>query len=263
MRKYFVMGLLLPLAGCEYFDQGKDIFEGLTNPLVVQGMILGVEPPESEYIDLSQTDFKEGTLAMIFLADASNVEEIDQAPVEGAQVSLMGDVMGDAALNELGAGAYALTPEAGVTYAPGAAWTLNVAGIGDTDASVPLALPQAVALSVPEQHTAGEPLVLDLSGGAFDSALVVVLDGSSGEVTYSNEPQDVRAYYDFTHGSAGVGTIEIPGTAFPGEAVYAVGVAGMNNGDSAGMAGMNTVLSAVMVGKMVFAPVSTMTMPAQ
>lgn len=258
MRNLLVISLLIPMVGCEYLEKGQDIVEGLTNPLVVQGMVLGISPPDSEYVDLSQTDFQEGTAATLFLADASTAQQIEEAPVEGATISLEGEVIGSAALGELGAGAYMMNPSAGVTYEAGAQWTVQITGHDEEASSASLVLPAAVSVVIPAQHTANTGMTLDLSAGAYDSALVVVLDGQSGEVTYSNQPEDVMAYYEFTHGTVAVTTVEIPATAFPGESVYAVGVAGMNNADSATMVNMNTVLSAVMVGRMGFSVVSTM-----
>lgn len=260
MNRLAPLALLLPLVGCDYIEQGKDIFEGLTNPLVVQGMILGIEPPDSEDIDLSGSDYSEGTTALVFLADAANADELENAPVSGADVSLRGGNLGDEGLADMGAGAYALALDPGVVYADGAQWTV-VVGLGSDTARAEVTLPAGANLTIDEEHTQGAPLTVNLSSGGYDSALVVVIDGQNQEVTYSNEPSGIKEIYDFTHSTETVGVVEIPGTAFPDQSVYAVGIAGMNNTTSEDLENMNTALSSVMSGKMVFSAVSTIELP--
>lgn len=261
MRKLMVPAALLFLAtGCDLFDESKEILSGLTNPLVVQGMVLGIEAPDAEGIDLEGTDYEEGTLMVAFLADAANVDEIEDAPVTGASVRLEGDVMGSIEATEAGGGSYTITPDQGVAYVDGADWTM-VVGVDGELSTATLRLAEEVTLTVPEQHSQDSPISLDLTAGAYDSALVVVLDGRSGEITYSNEPAGVKEYYDFTHSTETVGVVEIPGEAFPEQSLYAVGVAGMLNSGADDLDGMNTLLSAVMVGKMKFFPVSTIVIP--
>ncbi len=262
MHRLAPLALLLPLMGCDYIDQGKDIFEGLTNPLVTQGMILGIEPPASEDVDLSGTDYSEGTTALVFLADAANANDLENAPVSGADVSLRGGSLGDESLADLGAGAYALALDPGVVYADGAQWTV-VVNLGGETARANITLPSGANASIPQEHTQGAPLSVNLSAGNYDSALVVVLDGQTQEITYSNEPSGIKEIYDFTHSTETVGVVDIPGDAFPDQSVYAVGVAGMNNTTSDDLESMNTALSSVMAGKMVFSVVSTLEIPTE
>ena len=55
--------LILLAAGCniqDVLDDANETFEGLTNPLVVQGWYVGVEPPQDADVDLSGSDFADG-----------------------------------------------------------------------------------------------------------------------------------------------------------------------------------------------------------
>ena len=72
--------------GCETFEEVKDAIDDITNPLVVQGLILGVAEPEDDAIDLSDTDWANGALVKVFLADASEVDDMANAPITGATV---------------------------------------------------------------------------------------------------------------------------------------------------------------------------------
>ena len=215
-------------------------------------MVLGVESPDIDGLDLEGTGFDAGTAVTVFLADAAGVSDLEEVPVTGAQVDLEGS-----ALTDTSTGAYVLGAEAAPTYAPGSVWELFTDIEGEVGSAL-VELPAATVVSVPTSHGVADALEIDLTGQGFHSALVVVIELTSGEVSYSNEPQDIREFYDFTRGSGEVETLDIPGTAFPAMGAYAVGVAGMVHTKAADFEGMNTVLSSIMSGQMVFAPVSTL-----
>jgi hypothetical protein len=88
-----------------------------------------------------------------------------------------------------------------------------------------------------------------------------VIDVQSGETTYSNQPEDIKSLYEFTRGNDEITTVEVPGTAFSGQSIYALGVAGMVHTTSEDIENMNSALSSVMGGKMRMFPVVTATMP--
>jgi hypothetical protein len=250
--------LLASLVGCSLFDQGRDVFEGLTNPLVAEAIVLGVEAPEFDGVDLEAVGLAEGTGGTIFLADAAGVQDLANAPIDGADVRVRAAGAGDGIATGAGAGLYVLAPGQ-ISYAAGASWQLLVDdGDGGALGTATLALPPTAELSLPTEHTAGSPLTVDLTGRGFNSVLVVVIAGDSQQTTYSNEPKDIRAIYDFTHGDDEVTTHEIPGSAFPAAGVYAVGVAGMLNASMDDFDQMNTALSAMVGGQMRFYPVRAM-----
>ncbi len=252
------MVMTLLLLGCEELDQIKETVDGVTNPLVAQGLILGVAEPEYEEIDLSDSDWANGALVKIFLADASSVDDMANAPVEGATVRLkVGDAAGVELLSE-GGGAYAgNSEEQGISYVVGSDATVNIQLDGDAS-SISRKLPDSpqIADQVDYGHSAGTAINLDLSAQDFDSVLAVVLDTESGEVTWSNEPADIEAVYEFTHGD-GQKRLEIPAKAFAAESIYAIGVAGMKTASTDDFDNVNTALSSFMVGQLRFVPTCT------
>ena len=120
-----LIGVLL-LGGCDLIDQGRDLIGDLTNPLVTQALVLGVAPPdEASDIDLP-SEYAEGAGATVFLADAADVADLENAPISGATVTLHGQAVG-----ELAPGSYALEPGA-ISYESGGTWQLAVTLSGDT-----------------------------------------------------------------------------------------------------------------------------------
>jgi hypothetical protein len=246
--------------GCDQIDLFRDTWEGLTNPVVVEGIILGMEAAESDLIDLSATEYAEGTAATVWLADAQDAEQLEDAPVEGAFVDVE-----ETLATDMTQGLYAIEPGP-LEYVDGATWTIT--GKMEEDApeedlaTADVELPPAADVDIPEEHTANTAITVDLTGMGYHSGLIAVINVATGEITYSNEPEDIRSFYDFTHGDDEAGEFEIPATAFPVEdTVYAVGVAGMVHSTSDALEGMNTLLSMLMSGKMRFYPVSTFVIP--
>lgn len=258
------MLMLLTLAGCDAFNKVKDTIDGLLDPIVTQGLVLGVEPPDSSLLDgvLDTSQFEAGTTVTLFMADAREVQELENAPIQGADVRLSGPGI-DEPVAEIDSGTYALTPaDAEVTYVAGDTWSITVDRTADDGtvytSAATFELPAEADFSsqISEQHTAGEAITLDFAGLGFTSALVVVID-EEGELAYSNEPQDIREFYDFTHGNDALETVTIPGDTFGDDTIYAIGVAGLNNTTSNQLDEMNTALSTVLFGKMNFYPVNT------
>ena len=250
--------MVLALTGCGLFDKIKETtetLEGLTNPLVAQGLILGVEEPESEDISLEDAGYAPGTTVTVFLADATDAADMENAPIEGATVKVSGG-SANATASEEQPGAYLIDPTEGLAYAASSLWTLSATIDGRDEASTAtISLPAAAAVTVPEtQDETGQPLSLDLTGQGFASALVVVFNAECGEFTYSNEPNSVTEIYNFGHGDGEATEVEIPGSAFPEEGVYAVGIAGMVHTTADDLNNFNTALSTFMAGKMVIYP---------
>ena len=252
------MTLLLTLGCVLIDDELEDIQEqidGLTNPLVVQSAFLGVAPPESDDIDLSGTDFDKGAGITVFLADAASVDEMEEAPISGADVTIR---VGDTPavwLTEEDGGAYKATAEDGLTYTGQDDAVLSVT-IGDATSSISVMLPPKPDYSVPELGTTGQPLPIDLSGMDYDQVSAVVLN-SAGEVTWSNQPEDIKEWYEFANAEDAGGSFEIPGSAFPKDDVYAVGVAGLGRANDADIDNANTALSSMLAGKLKFQPYVT------
>lgn len=246
------MFLWLSLTGCAFLT---DKVEGITNALVTQGLVMGVMAPDSGEVDLSASGFDQGVVGNAFLADTTSVTDLENAPIEGATVTLQ-----SAGFTEAGAGNYVLSP-GGLTWTAGESWTLAVSVDGADPGAIQFTTQAPVTATVPTQIALNTPITVDLTGQGYTSALVVVVDGN-GDVKYNNKPETIRDVYDLTKGNTEVTTVEIPGAAFPTETVYLVGIAGMNHTTADDLSGMNEVLSSALFGVMKWYPTTTMTGPS-
>ena len=235
----------------------QDKLEGLINPLVAEALVLGIEEPSTDELDPGAAGLKPGVGATVFLADAKDVADIENAPVGGADVAYS-DSSGSFAMEEDDLGEYRVSSvdQQGFEYV--ADGDAEIAATIDGEAhTVTVQKPGPVVLDVPLQHTAGQPLVLDASGEDIDNLLVVVFRADRGEVVFSNRPDSVRDYYDLGHSSGEV-TVTVDGDALSAQTLYGVGAAGLTNGEESEFENVNTVLSAIMAGEMRFYPVTTM-----
>jgi hypothetical protein len=245
------------MTGCAELEDVKNTLEGLTDPLVVEAFLIGAVEPDSELIDLSETDFADGTTIKVFVADATSIDDLEAGALDGMTVDLKSASLGTLPLEAVGGGLYTANGQDGLEYFAAEEYVVSVTNV-DTVHTVAVSAPQPVDIVVAEQHTAGEKLLIDLTEYDYDAVLVAVLDVTSGEITYSNEPEGIEEMYDFTHTGEAVMRHEIPGSAFASQSIYAVGVAGMRNAGVDDYTDMNTGLSSYMVGQMRFYPVQAM-----
>jgi hypothetical protein len=254
-------GAFLLLPGCDLLGEAIEELEGLTNPLVAQAFFLGVATPEDPDLAAAIEDsaMELDRAIQVFLADAASADDLTNAPVSGASVTVQ--VGGGSAvdLDETVDGGYKATGGDGLEYTTGQDATVKVT-IGESVAVMSLTLPVAVSATVPTEADANTALVVDL-GSEFDGVMGVVIDVLTSEVTWDNRPLGIQELYDFTHTDGSVSTLEIPAEAFPGESLYAVGIAGIENADSETFEGVNTLLTSFMAGKVTFYPVSTIPIP--
>lgn len=248
MNRALALLTLLPLAACELFDGIKDGVDGATEAMVVQGTLLGVEAPETEDLDLSDSPLA-GARATFFLADATSVDDLESAPVTNADASLEGESIGAVTVRHVGSGAYTVAPTEGLDYVDAEDWDFVVDRGGETSLAT-IRLPNAPTLDAPSAWTPSTAMDVGVSGGNYDSLLALVVSLPSGEVTWSNEPEDIRGVYELTHDGGDTTGLTVPAEAFPTAGVYALGVAGMRNTEAADLDGFNILLSNVMSGKM-------------
>ncbi len=252
------LALLIPfLAGCGQIEDIKETIEGMADPLVVEALLIGAVEPESDLIDLGDTDFAEGTAIKVFVADATSLDDLEAGALDGATVDLKSASLGTLALEASGGGLYEANGEDGLEYFAGEEFVISI-DYADALHKVAVTAPHPVDIAVPEQHGVGDNLLIDLTEYDYDAVLVAVLDVMSGEITYSNQPDGIQEMYEFTHTGTNVKRHEIPGRAFDVQSVYAVGVAGMRNAGVEDYEEMNTGLSSYMVGQMRFYPVQAM-----
>ncbi len=246
--------------GCDLLVEAEDVADaigGLTNPLVAQGVILAVEPaqdPDAAAL-LEGSAYAPGTGATVFLADAKSAADLANAPVTGGTVSV-----GGVAATDAGDGSYLIEPSAGLTYTPGASWTVSIA-VPETDPAVAdVVLPARATFTVPDLHVPGADLEIDLTGQGFTSALGVLLD-SNGALVWSNEPQTIEEVYEAS-GNYEVASLLVPGADLATDGVYLLGVAGLVGTTADQLSGMNTALSNVSAGQIVFKPLTVGSLPA-
>ena len=248
-----LLASLTLLGGCKILDDVKDDIEGYTEPIVVQAVLLGIAEPDG--VDLSGTEFEQGALLAVYLADASDPTELENAPVSGAAVSVRSESIGNIPMTDEGGGLYRITGEdAGFSYYAGEEFKV-VADYDNESHKTAVYAPHPVDTDdIPTEHARGEQLVVDLSSapGDYDSAIAAVVDITTGEKTWSNEPSGVEELYEFTHTDEDVRKVVIPGAAFPESGVYAVGVAGMHVGETEDYEEVNTALSSFLAGEMSF-----------
>jgi hypothetical protein len=245
--------VLLQLLGCDAFHKAFSSLDGISQSTVVQGAVMAVELPDDDRIAplLEGTDFAPGVAVTAFIADASSVTDLANAPISNALVTVDGNV--SETIPSQGSGLYASDPSSSdLVYEDGGSWTLGI-DVGGDPGLAALALPAAASFDVPQTHGANESLIVDLTGQGFDSSIVIVID-DSGNLTFNNLPQDIKGLYDQMQLEE-AGAITIPGSAFPGAGFYAVGVAAMAHTSADDLDGMNTLLSGVRTGKMVMTPV--------
>lgn len=263
---------LLSLTACGILDkvqetkdkieEVKDAVNGLTHPMVMQGVVLGIEDPDNEVIAeaVARSDLGRGTTISIFLADAAEADQVDDAPIVGATVTVdTGDDVQELDANE--SGVYEI-PAGALAYGDDAVWSFEASVTGeDAPGRLSVVLPPAATLDIPAEWNVGEDLVLDFVGMGFDSALVVVIDGR-GAVSWTNQPDSVSDVLGMQPSGEELEELQIPGSrAFPEPGVYAVGVAGMDASDDATVENMNRVLSSVQAGKMRFYALRTVGLP--
>lgn len=246
---------LLPLLGaCDFFESIGDAIDGAVDPIVAVGVVAVVEDPVGlpEGLDLPE-GFDAGVSATMFLADARNVTELDQAPISGASLEVRG--CGErAALTDLGQGAYGL---AGAQL--GCEEDALVVGRTDVDppARLPVTVPASLDPDMPPLTEAGVDMVLDLSGADWTGAVVVVADLSDGAVTYTSRPDDIVGWYELLRGQQDLSAVAIPGSAFREDAVHVVGITGLVRTPGGELEEVNTVLSTVAGGREIVRVVGT------
>ena len=278
--------LLLTLSmftGCDKLkDQLKDIqdeYSDITNTFVAAGTILGVEEPDfndfmqeelcidPETLPIDSSMYEQGNQALVFLAQAELSADInDSQPVTGAEISISSD-NGDISeiMMEEGEvpGQYSAGAEQGLEYSNSVV-TFTIDSGAEEAHTLSVDAPPAASLdSVPRENDVENPVTVDLVGQGFHSALMMVINVETGEMSYDNLPQEVEEMYYLAHPEGAllgeetpeVESVELPGSAFPENGLYAVGVAGLRAAGSDDMDNINLLLSGMIGGKFAFTPV--------
>jgi hypothetical protein len=245
----------LAASGCAWFKKAKDTVEGALEPIVAVGFVIRVDPFEDPALADMELDLEVGVAGTVFLADARDVADLENSPVDGATLEATAcDQMAE--MGEVESGTYLLEPG---SQLDGCAQTALEITRTDSDPAtvLPITIPPAPAFIIPRDHTAGTPIDLPFADTDFESALVVVIDGSTGDVTFSNEPEGITETYQFIKGTGEVTNITIPGEAFREDTVHAVIVTGLVSTPNSQLVEANTVLSTIAGGRTRVYAVST------
>lgn len=158
------LGVALTGSGCEQVDDIKNTLDGLTNPMVVEGLLLGVEPPDvGSGVDLSESDFAQGTTVKAYLADAGDPTQLADAPVVGAKVDFVSDGNGgQILLQDQDDGSYVANEEEdGLSYV--AEQVAITAELDGELRKISVNAPPIANVDIASSHAAGNPMAIDIS----------------------------------------------------------------------------------------------------
>jgi hypothetical protein len=227
------------------------VVDDLTQPVLMQVIYVGLEEPDPmDGIDLAGTKLSVGSTINAYIYDANLTT--GALPATGAAVTLLSESLRSVGLAEDGKGAYSADGGDGLDYR-----ALDdvevVADYGGVRRRVGMRTPNPAIVSIPEAHSAGVAISIDLRGQDFDNAVVLVLDLSSeaGGTAWESEidpttPKDANNL-----------TQTIPGGVFEDDHLYVVGVVGLKAADDADFEDVQVLGSGMMAGTMVLHPVST------
>ena len=244
------MRLLVPLvllSACDRLEAAGEAMTEATSPVVVQGMLLGLDAPEG--VDLSDSgELAFTSLCEVFLAYVADPTELAESPAEGAGIRFKSPVNGSLLFGEAGDGKYALDSDDGLVYSPGDDAIITVTLEGE-QGRLAVTAPEAPDLDLPTQIVRESTLEVQLER-EYDGVVAAVYDLDRGRVTWENLPSGVDEVYEFTHADEGTDRIHIPPDAFSRQGTYVVGVAGMEVADPGSFEGVNTQLSAFTTGRL-------------
>jgi hypothetical protein len=256
--RHLCWALPLLATGCgSLFEDIRDDVNGLLNPTVAIGAFTRLDPPSSSAIDLETLGLEAGLAGTVFLADAKQVSDLENAPIRGAvlEVSGCGQTV---VMEEDASGAYLILPGTPLDSCP-SDLTLTRTDNPDATTQIPLEFPAAPSWTLPETWRPGDPnIVIPVSASPFDSALALLADATTGDITYSNEPEDVMGYYEFLTGTGAREDITFTAAEMRVDTIMAAGLTGLVRVPNANMADVNTALSVVDVGRTKLYPISTL-----
>ncbi len=243
-----VCSLCMAITGCTEIEKLKEDIEKITNQTVLSGLVIGSEEFSHPLINADALSFTLNE-SRVFLASAG-VDSTDLNPeaISGATLEFESSTNGVLQYSETGDGFYGLNQDDGLEYVDNELVTV----VFEDDVgvhSISSTLPAAANFDLPDDHAAGEDVVIDLTGQGFESYLVAVTRFPDGELVYSNEPTTFQDIYDLSHSDTELTEVVIPGSSFESEGVYAIAISALVGTDSENMVELNTILSSLLAGK--------------
>ncbi len=232
------------LTGCRLFGSIQDAVELLENPTTMQAIYVGIDVPVGIETEGTALDFGARAQAWVQNTSTDGVET-----ATGSKVSLVSDRGGSVKLTEED-GAWSASGLDGLEYVEEDDIKLIV-DIGGERSSINMSTPLGAVVEVPENHTPGQGIQIDMVDQGFDNGSVVVANLLTGEEVWRSEYQ-VEEPIDPDNL-----LIDIEGSIFEEEQLYGVGVVGLASSMDEDLIGLNELGSGMLTGLMVVYPVST------
>lgn len=237
---------LVLIGGCDLFRKAEDTVNGVIDPQVAVGIVAQFDTPDllPETFTLPE-QYQAGVSATFFLADARSVSDLENAPIDGATLSLSG--CGDSVLlSDGGDGSYSTAAQ--LPGCEGPEFTTRRTDV-DPHALLPVTIPARQDVGIPAQVEAGQDLVLDLSQADWSAAILAVVDVTDGAVVWTSEPVGIQGWYQLLKGQQDLTAVTIPGASFAEDSEYGIVVTGLQRTRGADLDEVNTVLSTVAGGR--------------
>ncbi len=245
----------LALGGCELVDGFVEDAQGWVEQTAAVALVAQARADIPGQFIEQLIEVPAGMAGTVFVAEVQ-ADAVSDLLVPGLDVALTG--CGDPIpFEELDDGSYLLEP---VKASCSGSGTVSLVD-GDQTATLGFRLPPwPDANQLPTKHATGEGLFVNWSEVDYHAYVVVVTDGMSGEITFSNEPEGISEWLDVLTGTMEPG-LQIPASAFPRDSLYVVALTGIQRQPADLVDGLNTLLSKVAAGRSSIAVVSTLPLP--
>jgi len=260
MRYLVVLLSGVVFSGCKLFGAIEEARELLEDPVTMQGLIYGIEPPVGlpSSIDTNGTILDIGARAQAWVqrTGTSGVQVVD-----GASVSVISDrrPVGVQLVQE-GSGWFADGGD-GLEYLVDDEVKLEV-DYGGERGSISMELPAGPVVNIQQDHTPGIGIDVRITNAPnetpFDNGFVIVVDVLSAVAGDGSDPIVFESDYDIEQPKDPDNLqISIPGSVFAADRLYAVGVIGLVASTEADLLGLNPLGSGMLVGQMIVKTVYT------
>lgn len=236
----------LTFSGCRLFGAIEDARDLLDDPVTMQGLYVGLDLPPGFSAEGTVLDIGAQSQAWVQRTGTNGVQV-----VEDAKVSLISDRRGSVKLTLEGA-SWVADGTDGLEYIVGDDIKL-VADYGGERGSISMDVPSGPVVSISEDHSPGVGMRITISSPdvEYDNGGVLVYDLLEGVLVWDSD-YDVRKPVDPDNL-----VIDVEGSAFQPDGLYAVGVVGLIASGVDDLNGLNELGSGMLAGQMVVHPVST------
>jgi hypothetical protein len=234
-------------SGCKLFGAIEEARELLDDPVTMQGVYVGLEVPSGMNAEGTLLDVGAQAQAWVQRTGTSGV-----STVEEAKVSLISDRRGSVKLSLEGA-AWIADGNDGLEYVVGDEVKL-VADYGGERGSISMKVPPGPVADISENHAPGIGMRVTISHPDidYDNGGILVYDLLNSNVVWESD-YDVSKPVDPDNL-----VIDVDGSVFEANGLYAVGVLGLVASDEADLIGLNALGSGMLAGQMVLYPLSTL-----